>query len=198
MNKFYIFFFILTSFTTSFAQQKIVQGSFKALTDIKDYHVVFDYTDIKVAHFKDEEDFLKDKMGKREGEKAEEFKRKWFADRESNYEPKFIAYFNKRMKKAEVAMAKNPDAQYTLLLKTTWIYPGYNVGIGKEEAKISAVLTVYETANPTNVVLVVSYDKSPGLEPAPDTNAYDPGNRIAGAYEKLAKNFTMQLIRFVK
>lgn len=198
MKIFYNLLLILMPLVTVFAQQKIEEGSFKALATIKEYNVVFDYTNIKVAHFKTEQDFLNDKMGKREGEKAEDFKNKWFADRESNYEPKFIAYFNKRVEDAGVSIAKNPEAKYTLLVKTIWLYPGYNVGVGKEEAKISAVLTVYETANPANVLLKVSYDKSPGIEPLPGTSAYDPGNRIAGAYEKLAKNFTIQLKRFLK
>jgi hypothetical protein len=198
MKKLYIFLLILIPFTTVFAQQKIEEGSFKALAAVKQYNVIFDYENIKVAHFATEEDFLNDKMGKREGEKAEDFKRKWFADRESNYEPKFIAYFNKRVEDAGVSVGKDPEAKYTMLVKTIWIYPGYNVGVGKEEAKISAVLTVYETANPNAILLKVSYDKSPGIEPLPGTSAYDPGNRIAGAYEKLAKNFTIQLKRFLK
>ncbi len=150
---------------------------------------------IKVYHFTDEEAFLHDKMGKREGEKAEDFRKKWFADREAIYEPKFIAYFNERMK-GKVRIGKNPTAPYTILIKTMWLYPGYNVGVGREEAKITAVLTVYETSNPANVLLKVEYDKSIGIEPT--ENSFNPGYRIAGAYEKLAKNFTMQLKRYVK
>lgn len=184
-------------FTTAvIAQGKVVAGDFKNLASVKAYHVIFDYTNIKVAHFETEEDFLKDKMAKREGEKAKNFRTKWFADREANYEPKFIAYFNKRMEGKGVTAAKNPDAQYTMHVKTLWLYPGYNVGIGAEEPKITAVVTVYETANPTNILLKIEYEKSPGVEPEKDR--FDAGNRIAGAYEKLAKNFTMQLRRFVK
>lgn len=194
MAKLYILFAFL-SCTLALAQEKVTEGSFKSLAGITSYNVVFDYKDIKVYFFNTEEDFLKDKMAKREGAKAEEFRKKWFNDREALYEPKFIAYFNERMK-GKVTVAKNPSAQYTILIKTTWLYPGYNVGIGKEEAKISAVITVYETANPANVLLKVEYDKSIGIEPTEKSG--DPGYRIAGAYEKLAKNFTIQLKRFVK
>lgn len=178
------------------AQGKVITGDFKNIAQIKAYNVVFDYTDMKVAHFATEEDFLNDKMGKREGDKAENFRIKWFADREANYEPKFITYFNKRMEGKGVTVAKNPDAQYTIHVKTLWLYPGYNVGVGAEEPKITAVVTVYETANPANILLKIEYEKSPGVEPEKDR--FDSGNRIAGAYEKLAKNFTMQLRRFVK
>lgn len=177
------------------AQEKVTVGSFKSLAGITSFNVVFDYQDIKVYFFDNEEDFLKDKMAKREGVKAEEFRNKWFSDREALYEPKFIAYFNERMK-GKVTVGKNPSAHYTIRVKTLWLYPGYNVGIGKEEAKISAVITVYETANPGNILLKVEYDKSIGIEPT--EKGGDPGYRIAGAYEKLAKNFTIQLKRFVK
>jgi hypothetical protein len=193
-KHFTIILCILTLAVT--AQGTVVTGSFKNLAAVKEYNVAFDYTNIKVAHFDTEEDFLKDKMGKREGEKAENFRAKWFADREANYEPKFIAYFNKRMEGKGVTVAKNPAASYTMTVKTLWLYPGYNVGVGLEEAKITAIVTVFETANPSNILLKVEYDKSPGLEP--EEYAFDSGNRIAGAYEKLAKNFTMQLRRFVK
>lgn len=162
--------------TALFAQEKVVEGSFKSLAGITSYNVVFDYKDIKVYFFETEEDFLKDKMA-------------------TLYEPKFIAYFNERMK-GKVRVGKNPSVQYTILVKTTWLYPGYNVGIGREEAKISAVVTVYETANQANVLLKVEYDKSIGIEPT--EKSLDPGYRIAGAYEKLAKNLTIQLKRFVK
>lgn len=195
MHKYFTIILCLVT-AAVMAQGKVVTGDFKNLASVKEYNVVFDYTNIKVAHFETEEDFLEDKMGKREGEKAENFRTKWFADREANYEPKFIAYFNKRMEGKGVTVAKSPAAPYTMTIKTLWLYPGYNVGVGLEEAKITAVVTVFESANPSNVLLKVEYDKSPGIEP--EEYAFDPGNRIAGAYEKLAKNFTMQLRRFVK
>lgn len=187
-----LLFLFITSLS---AQEKVLEGSFKALVAISSYNVVFDYSNIKVYHFANEDAFLEDKMGKREGDKAEDFRKKWFADREAIYEPKFIAYFNERMK-GKVNVDKNANAPYTILVKTIWLYPGYNVGVGREEAKITAILTVYETANPANILLKVEYDKSIGIEPT--EKSFNPGYRIAGAYEKLAKNFTMQLKRYVK
>jgi len=198
MKNYCILLFVLLSATALRAQQHVLQGSFKDLTAVAEYNVVFDYTGQKIADFATEEEFLSDKMNKREGESAEAFKTKWYADREANYEPKFIAYFNERMKETPVRVAKNPAAMYTILIKTTWIYPGYNVWVTKQVAKISAVITVYETANPANILLKVEYDKSVGLEPNYKEKAFDFGDRIAGAYEKLARNFTLQLKRFVK
>jgi len=193
MKNLYLLLLICCNALT--AQEKILEGSFKDLASISHYNVVFDYEGQKVDRFDTEEAFLEDKTGKREGEKAEDFRRRWFEYRSTYYEPKFIDYFNKRMN-GSVTVGKNADAYYTILIKTLWIYPGYHVGIGREESKISAVITVYETANPSHILLKVKYDKSPGIEPTED--AHNPGNRIAGSYEKLARNFTMQLKRFIK
>lgn len=195
MKAFYTLLIAIV-FSAVTAQEKIQEGSFKNLAAITAYNVVFDYTGMEIHGYKTEEEFLADKMNKREGEKSEDFRRHWFEDRENNYEPKFIAYFNERMAGKGVAVGKNPEAQYTMLIKTLWLYPGYNVGIGKEPPKITAVITVYETANPSNILLKVLYDKSIGIDPP--AQRFTAGNRIAGAYEKLAKNITMQLRRFVK
>ncbi len=78
-------------------------------------------------------------------------------------------------------------------VKTTWIYPGYNVVGGNEPAKISAIITIFETENPTEILLKVEYTRSIGL----GMFDFDQGYRIAGAYEKLAKNLVMQLKRLL-
>jgi hypothetical protein len=82
-----------------------------------------------------------------------------------------------------------------MIIKTTWIYPGYNVVANSQPAKLSAIVTVVETLNPKNEIVTIEFDKVIGLEQ--DQFDFDPGFRIAGAYEKLAKNITMQLTRFL-
>lgn len=195
-KQFIVFAFVALFVNVLEAQEKVLKGSFKSLKDSKAFNVVFDYTGQSIANFESEEAFLKDKMGKRKGEKAEDFRKRWFADRENIYEPAFIAYFNERMK-GKATVGKNAGAKYTLSIRTTWIYPGYNVGVVAQQSKISAVITVFEAADPTNIVLEVEYDKAIGIEPDYEKDAYDSGDRIAGAYEKLAKNFTLQLKRYM-
>ncbi|WP_264564791.1 hypothetical protein [Flavobacterium sp. N3904] len=175
----------------------IVSGKLNNLKGISEYNVTFDYTDQKVQGFETEEDFLKDKMDKRKevaGE-SEKFRKDWFNDRENKYEPKFIEYFNKRFEKGEIKCEKNSELKYTMNIKTTWIYPGYSVVAVAQPAKISAIITVVETANPKNVLVEMEFDKSIGL--AQGTFDFDQGYRIAGAYQKLAKNMVMQLKRFL-
>lgn len=194
MKHFFLFLFLF-GVSLSNAQQKIRQGNFKNLKGITAYTVTFDYSGLQVHGFDSEEDYLKEKMEKRahkEGE-AEKFKLDWYADRSAKYEPQFIEYLNKRFENGEITFGKDIQAKHTLHVKTTWIYPGYNVVAGTEPAKISAILTIMETDNPSQILLQVEFNKSIGLEVG--TFDFDQGDRIAKAYEKLAKNMAMQLKR---
>lgn len=194
MKPYFLFIFLFWGGVT-FSQQKILQGNFKNLKGISTYTVTFDYSDLQVHGFNSEEEYLKEKMEKRahkEGE-AEKFKSDWYADRSAKYEPKFIDYFHKRFDKGEITLVKDGNAKHTMNIKTTWIYPGYNVVAGNEPAKISAIITIFETENPTEILLKVEYTRSIGLEEG--MFDFDQGYRIAGAYEKLAKNLVMQLKR---
>lgn len=192
-----VLLFLLFNSNFGFSQLKVTSGDFENLKGISVYNVTFDYKDLRVHGFETEEAYLKEKMEKRqekEGE-AEKFKENWYADRKNKSEPKFIEYINKRFENGEIKVAEDSEAKYTMNVKTTWIYPGYNVGAGKEPAKISAIITIFESANPQNVLLVVDFKRSIGLEPG--TFDFDQGYRIAGAYEKLAKNMAMQLKRIL-
>ena len=189
MKKMVIAMLLVAS--SSFAQ-KVLSGNFKSLKDIKEYNLVFDYQGLMVDKFKSEEDFLADKMKKREEKgKDEDFKTSWFNDRTKRYEPKFIESFNKRFDgkvKADKGLA---SAKYTMTIKTTWIYVGYNVGVSRSDAKINATITVTETANPSNVLVSVSYEKIHG-EGALGFD-FDSGYRISEAYAKLAKEFASDI-----
>jgi len=176
------------------AQKMVVlSGDFKNLKGIPEYNLVFDYSNLKVDKFNTEEDFLADKMRKREEKGTDDdFKKSWFSDRQERYEPKFIESFNKRFEAGEVKADKNLSrAKYTALVKTVWIYPGYNVGMMRQPAKLDAIITISETTNPGNVLLSVKYEKVLGN----GAMGYDfnSGYRISEAYAKLAKEFAANI-----
>lgn len=191
---------IITSFNVFGQRFKILSGDLKNLKDITEYNCTFDYKDMEVNGYESEEAFLKDKIEKRkkydDGKdlkgKAASFEKDWFEDRKNKYEPGFINYFNELLEDKNIKAGTNPEAKYTINVKTTWIYPGYEVA-SVEPAKISAIISIYETVNPSNVALVIEFDKSIGV--VKDYRAQ--GDRIKGAYEKLAKNLTLQMKRFL-
>lgn len=172
--------------------QKINSGSFDKLKGISEFNLVFDYNGVTVDKFKTEEEFLADKMKKREEKgTADDFRASWFADREGRYEPKFIESFNKRFDGKVKADKNLSSAKYTMTVKTTWIYPGYNVGVMRQDAKINATITITETANPSNVLLSASYEKIHG----DGAMGYDfnSGYRISEGYAKLAKELARDI-----
>lgn len=179
-------FISLSGFSQKF---KVSDGKLKNLKGITEYNLVFDYSDLQVPKFDSEEDFLKEKMQKREEKEAgagERFKKSWFRDREERYEPKFMTSFNKRFKNDEIKAKKDlSSAKYTMKVHTTKLYPGYNVGVWRHNAEIDAIVTVYETSNPSNIIVSGKLKDVQGA--GAFGNDYDSGYRISECYAKLAK-----------
>lgn len=183
---------MLVSLSASAQRYDLVSGDFKALRYISEYNITFDYNGMEVHGYESEKAFVERKVEIRKNhpEKAQAFAENWYADRTNKYEPRFIAYFNDRFDKGEVRVVKDSSAKYTMDIKTTWLYPGYGMGPSGEPPKISATVTVFETANPTNILLQVKFDKAIGFE---NHDPNKPGERISGAYEKIAKNIVVQI-----
>lgn len=198
MKRQFIFAVFFISCLVSAQKVKVLSGDFKSLKGITEYNLVFDYENIKVDKFQTEEEFLADKMKKREEKGTDDdFKRSWFADRANRYEPKFIESFNKRFDDGEVKADKGlTNAKYTMKVKTTWISPGYNVGVVRRDAYVTAVITVFETANPSNVLISVEYEKAHG----DGAMGYDfnSGYRISEGYAKLSKELAFDIKKNTK
>lgn len=193
MNKGFIALMLMVGFFASAQRYKIISGSLGNLKGISEYKVTFDYSNLKVADFETEEAYLDEKMEKRQDRenKAQLFKKSWYDDRTDKYEPKFIEYFNNRFENGQLKIGKESSSKYEMNIKTTWIYPGYVI----EPAKLTAIITITEIGTAKPALLSITFEKVIGIE----DNAYngDQGYRIAGAYEKLAKLFTIQLKRIL-
>lgn len=190
MKKSILLAFVMVT-SLAFAQKlKVKDGDIKNLKEITVYNLEFEYTDVQIPKFDSEDDFLADKMGKREAKEAgggEKFKKSWFGDREERYRPKFTESFNKRFGDSEVSVGANPDAEYTMLVHSTRIYAGYNVGVVRKNAEVDAIITIFETANPDNVLFKGEYTRAQGNGAM--GYDFDTGFRISECYAKLSKTF---------
>tara|TARA_R100001377_G_C3160385_1_gene99503 strand:+ start:95 stop:694 length:600 start_codon:yes stop_codon:yes gene_type:complete len=199
MKNILVFTLLLVS-TTIFAQKtKITEGDWKDLKGISAYNLVFEYTDLQIPKFDSEDAFLEDKMNKRDDKEegtGEEFKKNWFADRENRYEPKFIESFNKRFDDGEVKVGKGIGAEYTMKIHTTMLYPGYNVGVMRQNAKVEATLYVYKTDAPNTIIFAVEYTKIEGKGAM--GYDYNSGYRISEGYAKLAKELAKTIQKKAK
>ncbi len=169
--------------------EKNEQGSTKNLKNITEYNIVFDYSDVVIPNYDSEEDFLATTMERFEEKelgKGDQFKQLWFNSRDEQYEPRFMVSFNKRFRKGKVKVAKNlPNTAYTMKIHTFLISAGYNVGIARKRAEIGTEVSVFETANPSNILWAIDFLEVPGSGTLGID--FEMGYRISEAYAKLAK-----------
>lgn len=161
---------------------KLTEGSLAALKDEKKIATEFTYDNIKVGKYDKEEDYIKDKKeeyNKKEAGKGDTWAKNWIDDRKYRYEPKFNELFTKG---SEIEVDKN--AKYTLIFKTTFIEPGYNVGVWRHNAELNGEVWIVETADKNKVIAKLSVDKALGRLMGFD---YDTGVRIAETYADAGK-----------
>ena len=186
--------------TLMFSQKvKVTEGSFKNLKGISAYNLEFDYSDVQIPKYDSEEEFLADKMAKRDEKEpgtGQKFKESWFSDREERYEPKFIESFNKRFDDGEVKVGKNIGAEYTMKIHTTLLWAGYNVGVVRKNAKLEATVTVYKTDDPSQILWSANYTKVEGGGAM--GYDFDSGYRISEGYAKLAKEIAKNIRKKAK
>lgn len=182
---------LVFSFTAAVAQKVVpVSGDVKVLKGQTKLKVEYDFSKFMVGKFSDEQAYLADKKGeitKKDGAaKAEEWEKGWKGARETRYQPKFQELFNDQAKDLPMAISPDfTDAKYTLILKTTFIEPGYNVGVMKKPSYINVEYIFVETANPSNVVAKFSSSNIPGSQAM--GYDFDAGSRIAESYAKAGK-----------
>ena len=200
MKNIFIIAFLLV--TTSLVAQKanVTKGDWKDLKGITEYTLEFDYSDLEIPKYDSEEDFLADKMAKREEKEpgtGEQFKESWFSDREEYYEPRFIETFNDRYKDGAVKVDRDlGSADYTMKVHTTFIYPGYNVGVVRKNSKIEVTIDVFKNDSPDNIIFSVDYTKVEGA----GNGGYDfnSGQRIADAYIILSRRLVKDMYKNTK
>lgn len=76
-------------------------------------------------------------------------------------------------------------SKYTLIFKTTFTEPGFNIGIMRKNAEINGDVWLFETANPTIAIAKISVQKALGRTFG--GYDFDTGERISEAYADAAK-----------
>lgn len=190
---------ILVAFTTgAFAQKIKVKGDMKFMKEVKVLDLEFTYDDMSVGKYDNEEDYLAERVAKRnedEPGKGDEWRESWVNDREERFEPKFEELFNKYLSdegiKAERGMN---DAAYKAVIHTTHTEPGFNVGVMRRPAHINAeVMFINKETGET--VATMNLDKVPGQ----DAMGYDfdTGFRLQESYAKLGKAIGKYIVKKV-
>ncbi len=85
-------------------------------------------------------------------------------------------------------MNLDPDAKYTLIVHTTYVEPGFNVGVMRKNAYLNYKIDLVETAGKKSVAEIILSNVAGGQFGGFD---YDSGTRIAESYAK-AGNFWLR------
>lgn len=164
---------------------KLTEGSLDLLKGQTEINTEFTYENLKVGKYDKEEDYIRDKTAeynKKEPGRGDNWARAWKDDREARYEPKFMELFND---KGNLKAVHKKDAKYTLLFKTSFLEPGFNVGVWRKNASMNGEVWIVETGNPSRALVKISVDKAQGrIFGGFD---FDTGVRIAEAYADAGK-----------
>lgn len=178
---------VLVASTMSAQKIRKVSGDFAKVAGETELNVEYDYSDMAVGDYPKEAEYISYKKGeitKKDGaEKAQKWEDGWFGARKSTYEPNFEELANKR---GNIVVAKNNNnAKYTLILKTTFTEPGWNVGVMKRPASLNVEYIFVEKNNPSVEVARLTAAKIPGSEYG--GYDFDVSSRVKESYAKAGK-----------
>ena len=186
ITKLVLVFAVLGLTTEALAQKvRLTDGKIDALKGVTKMNVQFDYSSMGVGKFADEADYIdkkKSEYNRTEPGRGETWEKSWKADRKNRFQPQFIELFTKH---SDINLGDYPNEKYTLIFKTTYTEPGYNVVVSSKNAEVDGEAWVVETANPNSVVAKISVQNCPGRTFG--GNDYDTGERIQESYAVAGK-----------
>lgn len=197
--KRYILLFAIVIPQLLIAQKiKVVSGDFSMLKEVKSYYVTFDYSDMAVGKYDTEAEYVeyqKSEAVEREDD-PDAWEEEWINNREEKFHPRFFALFNEVYAiKGVSATPEKGDQKFEMSIHTTFLEPGFNVGVMRKPAFINVEITIFEIDSPDNKI-VITMDAVPGR----DAGGYDfaVADRVSEAYEKCGKEMAKLLLKKVK
>jgi len=182
---------------TMFAQCKLVSGSVSVLKGQSVINLQYDYSKMAVGKFKSADDYVADRtadMNKKKPGDGDRWAEAWRNDRTSRYQPMFEKNLNQIVGKFNVTCKENAtDAKYTLIIRTTFTEPGYNIGISRQNAWIKMEVDLVETANPGTVLASMQMKREDSANMM--GYDYDTGGRIQSAYDRAGDHLGAFLVK---
>src|SRR5690606_23200733 len=132
-----------------FAQKmKVISGDFAFLEGQETILTKLDFSDVTFYNENLSEQEYIDKRISEVEEKEPGESENWIKDWESFKNERFLEKFTtiaSESSKANIQFVTDGTAPYTLIVKATWIYPGWFGGVMKQHAKISTLLQFVES-----------------------------------------------------
>jgi hypothetical protein len=181
---------LLGSIATSAQKLKLKDGDLSVLKDQTSINFEFTYDNMAVGKFDTEKEYIDKKTeeyNKKEPGRGDNWAKNWVGDRKQQFEPKFIELFTKASE-----LSESKTAKYTLIFKTTFTEPGFNIGVMRKNAKLNGEALIVETADKSKVIATITVENALGRTFG--GYDFDTGGRIAEAYADAGK----ALGKFVK
>ncbi len=166
---------------------KLKSGALGFLKGEKTLNLEYVYDGLTVG--KDTEQAYMDKRmaeaNKKEAGAGDKWLASWKGARTKRFQPKFEDLLNKQWEKSGLKAGQNPEANFTLVLKTTNLEPGWNAGVMRAPAEISTEATLVATKDRSKPLAVITILKAPGR----DAMGYDfdASYRLQEGYAKTGK-----------
>jgi hypothetical protein len=156
----------------SFAQKiKVESGSYDFLKGVKELNVEFDYSNLEMLkEHSSESEYIenrKKELNDKNAGEGDKWEKQWESAKEHIWQPKFLELVNDVVSNRVDGFKADEDlssAKYTLIVEVKWIYPGWDVYVSKQPAKLTTVLKFVETDNRENVLLVLNSPNAPGSQ----------------------------------
>lgn len=192
-----LFVFISALFALNLPAQnvKLIEGNPDFLANQKVIKVKFVYDENLKIGKTSEKDYLDKKvkdLNKKEAGKGDTWLEEYYDDRTSVFEPKFMGYFNQIVAPFGVSLQKISDqAEYLMIVNTTFIEPGFNIGYMDKPASVNFEITFTPVNDETKVLAKYTLMKSPGGVYGIE---FDFGTRIGEAYAIGGQYFAADLV----
>lgn len=178
---------IVLLFITTFAmaqRARVIDGNLNALKGVKKLNVKYDYSNMEVGK-KTEKEYVDDKKesyNRKSAGRGDKWAKEWVADRADRFEPRFEEEFNNN---CDIRVGNFPNEKYTMIFKTVFTEPGFNIGVARKNAYVDGEVWIIETANPGKIIVKLDIPDCPGRT-AFGTD-FDNGLRLQEAYAMAGK-----------
>ena len=202
MKKLFIAIVFMIGSIVNAQSVKEATGSLASLKDQTSVNVEFDYSSLKLLKENfTEAEYIKNRsedLNKKTPGVGDSWIKKWKGSKEMIWNPKFLELVNVvlfKEKKNIIFKEDNKSAKYTVVVKADWIFPGWDVAIMKQPAKVTTTIKLVETANRSNVLYSAKFIEAPGDQWG---NNFSNESRIGEGFAKTGKTLAKLIAKQIK
>jgi len=202
------FILVIIIFIFSKAEAQTVKFDKKSLAFLKSANeilVEFDYAGLTFASDKKSEaayiEHRKKRLNDYKDSKGDTWLEGYYKSKNELWQKAFISELNQRLHKSKKKVvfslnAQNPD--YKLIVKTQWMYLGYDVGVFDEPAKLKLDFIFTSIDEPNKILSTLHVKRARGVNKNIENDDDFPYlRRVGKAYEKSAFMIYLVLKRFL-